>query len=321
MIQFENSNNQQQPKIVTPYANKGKYTDNINYTQKADYTGRVYDSVEHGKYTVLRELLPMDLKSRMFEVEFHNTSYHAIVSQGKMISGEIKDKYVPSVYGIGYIGDEYYISGAPDKRAMYKIWNDMIQRCYSPTADDWHTYGGRGVRVREDWHNFTQFYLDVKKIPGYENKVREPKMYNLDKDYLQQNVPSGNRIYSKDTCAWVSQKENSLLRGRDNNNTGYFGTLNEYNSYKYKMVLFGIQYARFDTPEEAACLFNYVYPIMKDKKYCTFPMVNNVRMYTFEELMLRNKMADTTVLDRFYEINKDCLRLIYESYCARQPIT
>ena len=39
---------------------------------------------------------------------------------------------------------------------------------------------------------------------------------NLDKDLLQQNIPKSQRIYSKDTCCFISMYENLQLMAMDN---------------------------------------------------------------------------------------------------------
>lgn len=298
--------------------NKGKYEYINQGNQQVDYVGRVYDSKEYGPYTVLRELIGIGMKSRIFEIEFHNTGYHAIVTRGKMISGEVKDKYVPSVYGIGYLGDEYYITD-PEKRMYYKTWADMIKRCYCPETVDYKDYGAKGVTVDPRWYNFTTFYFDIRNIPGFWNKRANTKLYKLDKDYLQQHLPHNKRVYSKDTCVWISNDENALMSGRDNNGTKCYGTIME-NEYFVSIIL-GIKYAKFRDLIEAACLFNYVYPIMRNREITLYPMINNVPMIPFEKLLERNIYYKTDVLQKFYDINKDILHDIYNSYLLGNPIT
>lgn len=325
MLKFENdqqNNCNCQPSLnnkVTPYANKGEYK-NYGNQQKTIYDGRVYESINHGPYTVIRELWALDMKSRVFEVVFHNTGYHAIVTLGKMLSGEIKDKYVPSVYGIGYLGDEYYITD-DKKRMYYKTWADMLKRCYDPTCKDYATYGGRGVTVDPRWYNFTTFYFDIQKIPGYWNKRADPKTYKLDKDYLQQHLPMNQRVYSKDTCVWISNTENALMSGRDNNQTGYYGVSREgYNNPSFTSTVLKVFYGRFQNVEDAAAVFNYVYPIMRDKTCTSYAMINPVPMPPFEELMERNMYYDRGPMVTFYNTFKPLLTDIYNSYLLGNPI-
>lgn len=295
--------------------NKGLYT-NPGGQQQCEYTGRVYQSHEYGPYTVLRELIGIGMKSRIFEVEFHNTGYHAIVTRGKMISGEIKDKYVPSVYGIGYLGDEYYITD-PNKRMYYKVWSGMLARCYNPNHQDYKTYGAVGVTVDPRWHNFTTFYFDIRNIPGFYNKVTNPRMYKLDKDYLQQHLPHNERVYSKETCIWVSEFENLILRSKDNNNVGYFGVTTENDGISYSCYIHSIFFGRFKDATYTAILFNYLYPIFRNS-YCTLPMINNVPMVPFEELI--NKSASKDRLLSIYNQYGQFIDLMYNNYLNGLPL-
>lgn len=44
---------------------------------------------------------------------------------------------------------------------IYFIWNAMIQRCENPNDPAFAYYGGRGITVAEEWHDFRRFYADV----------------------------------------------------------------------------------------------------------------------------------------------------------------
>ena len=42
---------------------------------------------------------------------------------------------------------------------MYTIWKDMIKRTENPSEKSFKDYGGRGIKVCEEWrHNFQSFY-------------------------------------------------------------------------------------------------------------------------------------------------------------------
>lgn len=47
------------------------------------------------------------------------------------------------------------------------VWDVMMSRCYDMNNSDFPHWGGNGVTVHEDWHDFTQFADDVPdKITG-----------------------------------------------------------------------------------------------------------------------------------------------------------
>ena len=49
-------------------------------------------------------------------------------------------------------GDHHMDSSHIDGRSrLYRIWQNMKQRCYNPNNDNFQNYGGRGVLVCDDW--------------------------------------------------------------------------------------------------------------------------------------------------------------------------
>jgi len=91
---------------------------------------------------------------------------------------------------------------------FYLKWTNILKRCYSKSVlQRYPTY--RGCSVCEEWKTFSNFMAWMKSQP-WEGK-------QLDKDIL---VP-GNKVYSPETCVFVSGKLNNLLhrnpttRGKD----------------------------------------------------------------------------------------------------------
>ena len=89
------------------------------------------------------------------------------------------------------------------KRAA-RLWRDMIRRCYDKNDRKYCNYGGNGVVVSEEWMNLSKFWDDIKQLENYEH-WKNGEDYQLDKDI---KVPS-NKIYSKETCKFVTRHENA----------------------------------------------------------------------------------------------------------------
>lgn len=117
--------------------------------------------------------------------------------------GKIKNPYHKSVCGVGYIGEGKYKKSNNGKHTkVYDTWVAMINRCYNPYYINKHlTY--IDVTVCEEWHCFQDFGKWFEKnYYEIENEVM-----HLDKDILIK----GNKIYSPETCVFVSNNINMLF--------------------------------------------------------------------------------------------------------------
>lgn len=150
-------------------------------------------------------------------IRFVNTGYVRAAKRQYVIRGALKDPYFPSKYGIGYLGvgpyktssDELLSCGKKYKaNNYYSVWATMFSRCYNTSNYEYHSYGGAGVYVSENWkcfQNFAEFFCNNWK-EGLE----------LDKDILVQ----GNKEYGPDSCVFVPAYLNNLVKNRESEN-GY----------------------------------------------------------------------------------------------------
>lgn len=264
------------------------------------YIGGIYDSASFGKFRIIRELEVLGIrKERWFEIEFLNTGYKMAASYIALRHGRVKDRYAPTIANVGYVGDLIGHVTYNYNIIFYKPWNDMMNRCYNATDRDYPLYGAIGIKVDEKWHDFSKFKEDAKLLPGYYNKLKYPNEYQLDKDYLQFNVPKNKRIYSRNTCIWISKYDNIMIMNRDNpSSCGYYGVI--YKDHSYCTIINGIIYGRFTIPEAAANLYNYIYPYIPKSEFNNIQILNNVPYIPYEELSkyTRNKniiVGSTTI--------------------------
>lgn len=107
------------------------------------------------------------------------------------------------VYGVGINDADYAVRPRrPDgKRAWcpyYLAWRNVLARAYCPAFHARNpTY--IGVTVCEEWHSFMAFRAWME-TQDWEGKA-------LDKDI----IAPGNRVYSPNTCVFVSPELNNLL--------------------------------------------------------------------------------------------------------------
>lgn len=119
------------------------------------------------------------------------------------------------IYGVGINDAGYavmkreeagYVDGKRKRKLVwacpyYKTWKSMLERCYSTRAPEkYPTY--RSCNVSKEWHTFSNFKAWMEK-QDWEGK-------SLDKDLLIE----GNKIYSADTCVFVTQMVNNFITDR-----------------------------------------------------------------------------------------------------------
>lgn len=78
-------------------------------------------------------------------------------------------------------------------KRLYHIWQSMKQRCYNPNMKRYEDYGGRGIKVCDEWNDFINFY-NWAINNGYAYNLSIDRI-NLDGDYEPQN------------CRWSTPKE------------------------------------------------------------------------------------------------------------------
>ena len=172
-------------------------------------TDKLYDSNNYGKFKILRYTGEMYGSDPIVEIEFEFTKYRTTVPMNKALNGIVKDIYYPCVCGVGYFGEN---PDASNNKKEYSIWYKMLSRCYNELDPAYQFYGAVGVSVDPSWLNFSTFIEDIKYLDGYDQMINNPKQYAMDKDLKQLQIPKNQRVYSKDTCTFITKSDNSKIR-------------------------------------------------------------------------------------------------------------
>lgn len=96
---------------------------------------------------------------------------------------------------------------------LYKVWDVMRQRCNNPNNPGYRWYGKKGVKVCEEWNEFSKFEKWAFEN-GYEYNSNVPRNLRLSIDRIDSNGD-----YCPQNCRWISIYENSaraLKKGREN---------------------------------------------------------------------------------------------------------
>lgn len=92
---------------------------------------------------------------------------------------------------------------------IYNIWTGMKDRCYSEKCPQYKHYGGRGIRLCEEWANNPKNFCEWAMANGYKE--------NLTIDRIDCNGD-----YSPNNCRWVTMDEQQRNK-RNNRNITYNG--------------------------------------------------------------------------------------------------
>lgn len=93
------------------------------------------------------------------------------------------------------------------KTSEYKSWQSMKDRCYNNNNHSFKDYGGRGIKVCDEWlDSFECFLNDIGKKPSKKHSIERLDV---------------NKGYYKSNCVWATNKQQS-----NNRRCNYFLTYN-----------------------------------------------------------------------------------------------
>lgn len=91
------------------------------------------------------------------------------------------------------------------KSRMFSIWTNMKNRCSNPKLEVYKRYGGKGIRVCDEWFKSFEAFRDW----AYQNNYSDT--LTLDR------YPNRNGNYEPSNCRWATNKQQ-----QNNKNTNYY---------------------------------------------------------------------------------------------------
>lgn len=172
---------------------------------KLIYEGKIFKTNNYGALVVTKYINASEVY-----VKFIETGYETIAEMNQIKKGNVKDRLVATVCGVGVLGDEpAYVNGKHLKE--YMLWGAMLKRCYDDKYHTKHpTY--KDCYVSENFKHYPYFKSWCPRQVGFNQDGWE-----LDKDILLR----GNKFYSEDTCVFLPQEINKLLNRQNKNQEKY----------------------------------------------------------------------------------------------------
>lgn len=114
---------------------------------------------------------------------------------------------------------------------IYNVWHAMKVRCYNPNSKKYKCYGGRGIKVCNEWLNSFEAFYKWAMSNGYAENLTIDRIDN-----------DGN--YEPSNCRWITNKEQQNNRS-NNKIISYNGkTLNISQWAELKKIPASVLYCR-----------------------------------------------------------------------------
>lgn len=90
-------------------------------------------------------------------------------------------------------------------KRLWQIWNGMKRRCLFENDERYHQYGGRGIKMQEDWAESFDAFADWALSNGYEDNLTIERI-DVNGNYCLENckwIPLRDQAFNKRDTIWV----------------------------------------------------------------------------------------------------------------------
>lgn len=137
------------------------------------------------------------------DIDYLWTCKCKLCGKHKIVSGKRLNSRLTTSCGCRYRSYEESIDNFDNiKKQLELMYKGMKDRCYIETSTSYYNYGGRGIRICDEWYNDFEKFLIWSLDNGYEMGLSIER-----KD--------ANKNYSPENCEWVTR--DAQARNKRNN--------------------------------------------------------------------------------------------------------
>lgn len=172
-------------------------------TRKKQHLGTRHMNHRGCWYTVVEKTDQVRHRCRLYRIVF-DSGYETMVTAIDLYRNKIRDFGTPSIIlGKASPGDRIK---SYSRHPLYDTWIGILHRTIGPKPIKYY----EDVTICSRWLRFDNFADDAVKLPGYDaDRLDE---LTIDKDKLGSRL--GKRIYSPETCCWLTIAEQAIYRHR-----------------------------------------------------------------------------------------------------------
>jgi len=92
---------------------------------------------------------------------------------------------------------------------LYKVWGSIKTRCYNPKNKAYKYYGAKGITLCDEWKDDYGAFEKWSNANGYKEGLQ------INKDEWCEILNIEPKIYSPETCQWITSQRNMEIRFSD----------------------------------------------------------------------------------------------------------